>query len=61
MSRPYHCPDSVTGHGDPDRNGLCPWCKRKIGAKSPPPPPQRGVSSELDDSYRLHWDPDYDG
>lgn len=58
VNTPYDCPESVTGHGDPDRKGLCPWCRRKIDSRMPKPPPER-VASELEEAYGMMWDPDW--
>ena len=30
------CPEALHGrHGEVDRNGRCPWCRRKVGARMP--------------------------
>lgn len=32
------CPETVYGiHSDPDRSGLCLWCRVKVGPKMPRP------------------------
>ncbi len=53
------CPEAAYGvHGDPDRRGLCPWCRCRLG---PPMSRPRRMPSEATDSqaYRYYYDPDY--
>jgi hypothetical protein len=54
-----NCPESVHGHHDePDVNGYCSWCKRKIAGKAERPPAGR-VKAETDLAYEYYYDPDY--
>jgi hypothetical protein len=52
------CPESVTGHGRTDVQGRCPWCGRRIERVQPVQNLQ-GWRTELDRSYRQHYDPDF--
>lgn len=51
------CAESVSGHGEPDREGRCPWCKRKIGRALPAP--DRVPPTTQGQEYRRHYDPDW--
>lgn len=54
-----HCPKSVTGHGSSDIYGKCPWCGYKIDSKMSRPGKQKDTTTDIDDSYGYHWDPDF--
>lgn len=58
---PYWCPETYDGwHGLSDKQGKCPYCKRKYEAKAPEPrKPQ--VKSELQEAYDAFYNPDYGG
>lgn len=59
MTTQSNCLESVTGiHGLADRQGLCPWCKKKVDSKTPRPSVEH-VRSDLDEAYDMMWDPDY--
>ncbi len=55
----FNCEASVTGHGSVDIQGCCPWCGIKLEAKQRRLAPQIGATTEIDDAYGYHWDPDY--
>jgi hypothetical protein len=56
----FHCPESVTGHGLADKQGKCPFCRRKVDSKQPRPlAPKAFPRTELDQAYGYMWDPDF--
>lgn len=55
----WHCSKSVTGHGSSNKDGKCPYCGYKTGPKMKRLAPQIGATTDLDDAYGYHWDPDY--
>lgn len=51
------CPGSVSRGHNADRDGRCHWCRQRVDAPVPRPP--FTGSTELGDSYRYVWDPDW--
>jgi hypothetical protein len=56
------CPETLYGHhSDPDADGKCTWCGRKIAARAQRPLPPVDYVNELDEAYGTFYDPDWDG
>jgi hypothetical protein len=52
------CPESISGtHNEPNAQGLCTWCGRRIAGRASKP--QRTPVSELTLAYRYSYDPDF--
>jgi hypothetical protein len=51
------CEEAIK-HGPADRDGRCPWCKRKITSAVPRSPESEPVS-DLSESYGYYHDPDW--
>lgn len=58
--RHLNCPDTIDGHhGEPNVEGFCTWCGRKIAAKAGPFRPSKDILSDTEASYRYMYDPDF--
>jgi hypothetical protein len=55
----WDCPESIGGHDDGDRDGLCTWCRKRVNAPVPMPDLGSGYRTELGQAYRQFYDPDW--
>lgn len=53
------CDGSASKTHDAGRDGLCRWCRQRLGPPVPRPRQFNRVRSNLDAAYRYHYDPDW--
>lgn len=53
------CVTSLGTHNEPDANGHCSWCGRKIAPKRFRPKPPVGYVNDMDEYYNMFYNPDY--
>lgn len=60
MDRQFErCPETIWNHSDPDRDGKCAYCRKKIASRMSMPRLSPGIESESSRWYRIFYDPDW--
>ena len=60
VTQQLNCPEALYGNHLVERNGNCRWCGRRVDAPYNPPAREKYQGhTQLGDSYRYHYDPDW--